>query len=126
MKFLCSFLLFVCICEVIFAWKTPNIQYPRRYHFAAFEKYIIKAKIITKVVLANAIIAGLDPSSALGSDKIVTEVATSGRMSNPFKFEIPSDFVDSPKLVKTHKYELYYKSQSTKGLNVGLTVSQKL
>lgn len=39
-----------------------------------------------------------------------------------YKFQYPSDLILSPKLVKTHQEELYYKSKGIKGFNTGLTV----
>lgn len=46
-----------------------------------------------------------------------------GESKNPFNFEVPDDLKEAPKLVKTHQFEIFLKSDKNKGLNVGLTVS---
>lgn len=46
-----------------------------------------------------------------------------GESKNPFNFEVSDDLLEAPKLVKTHQFEIFLKSDKNKGLNVGLTVS---
>ena len=42
------------------------------------------------------------------------------------QFAYPADFILSEKPVKTHNYEVYLRSEKTKGYNEGLTVSPLL
>eukprot|EP01041_Mallomonas_annulata_P007901 gene7901-16174_t len=43
---------------------------------------------------------------------------------NSFSLQHPADLYESPKLLKTHDIEVFFKSESTKGFNAGVTVDQ--
>ena len=41
---------------------------------------------------------------------------------NLFSLQHPNDLIESPKLLKTHDVEVFFKSSATKGFNAGVTV----
>ncbi len=60
-----------------------------------------------------------------GIDQMITYKSSdinNNKKDGMYTFQYSSDLVSSPKLVKTHKEELYYKSKNIKGFNAGLTI----
>lgn len=80
-------------------------------------------RLLKKCSAAVGLASGLYGTSlGLG----ITEVAHAGEFTdskNAIQFSFPDDLglVNSPKPLKTHDYEVLYKSENIKGFNVGIT-----
>ena len=74
-----------------------------------------QAEVILKKCVISAIL--VNPHVAWSLDNFFQADSV------PLTFQYSNDFVDSPKPLKTHSFEVYLKSNKIKGYNVGLTVS---
>lgn len=56
-------------------------------------------------------------------ENTLSKVFTLDSPSPKVQFHYPDDFINAPKLIKTHQEEVFFKSEAKKGFNAGLTVS---
>lgn len=108
---------------VILVTKSISFQYSNNIHKFRLD-FSLKALYSRQNLIKS--ITAVSFLSPLLVPSISRAASLERSYTNPeghYSLSYPNDFVESPKLVKTHKYETFLKSESFKGFTVGVSVS---
>ncbi len=118
-----TIILQISLFLIIFVTKSISFQYSNNIH-----RYRVDCSLNALYSRQNLLkgITAITFLSPLLVPSISRAVSLERSYTNPeghYSLFYPNDFIESPKLVKTHKYETFLKSESFKGFTVGVSVS---